>query len=250
MCSAFCQSDMTLKIRTVINVIGQSPNVENPSTLHKTYYRHGTMRKKESSDIVDIANCDTRTGFIIDMNSHEYRAYNVVRFWNESQYREYLEKNPQSAVRIESHTVDTGEQKMFFGHPAKHLITTIRRSQDSKSEGGEETVDGWYIEHERPNHSCIPDPVAGEPYYALGTTLVEYPSIPEFHHTGPLPTGLGVLITRTLKPTNSGKGHLKPFTGEEVVEELSDSPLSPSIFEVPAGFHNNPNLFGRQISKP
>ena len=74
--------------------------------------------------IATIANCETKSGFLIDLNMREYRTYKVVKFLSDAELAEYLKQNPGNAVPVESHTVDTGEQKTFFGRPAKHLITT------------------------------------------------------------------------------------------------------------------------------
>jgi hypothetical protein len=190
-----------------------------------------------------IANCEKKTGFVIDLRAHEYRNYKLVTFLSEGQRKEYLQKAGRTAVQVESKTVDTGERKVFLGHSAKHLITTTKRS-DANSGGREETIDGWYIDHERPDRNCAPDFVRSEPYYLIGTALVYYPDVAELHHTGPLPTGMAVKLklTEKLPAIKDGKPS-RTTTIEETVEELSDSPLGPSLFELPSGLHENPQLF-------
>jgi hypothetical protein len=184
------------------------------------------------------------TGFLIDSKAGEYRNYKVIKFQPASQLDEYRKKNPRDVVEIESKTVDTGERKTFFGHSAKHLITTVRRPLDNNNPGGEETVDGWYIEHEMPDNNCAPDYVHTEPFYVFGAALVLPPQIAHFNHTGPVPTGLAVKLTVTNKIAGSN-GKADTITRiEETVEELSDSPLSPSLFQLPAGLRENPNLLG------
>jgi hypothetical protein len=44
--------------------------------------------------------------------------------------------------------VDTGERKDFFGHPARHVITTTKETplHESHSEARESVTDGWYID--------------------------------------------------------------------------------------------------------
>jgi hypothetical protein len=239
-CSSVVQADTMIKVRKVTISSNATPNVQNPSTHRDVYYRHGTMRKKESfgsdtTPIADIANCETKTGYLIDLTAHEYRTYNVVKLWPEGRLSEYLQKNPASAVQVESRTVDTGEQKVFFNHPARHLITTIKRADGS---GGEETIDGWYIDHELADNHCTPGFARTDPLYVLGTALVRYPEVPQFHHTGPLPTGLAVQLARTVKEGKSGQ----TFTFNETIEELSDVPIPPSSFDLPTGFHENPRL--------
>jgi hypothetical protein len=241
-----------VKTRNVFTDSETKPNVQNPNVTRKIHYRRGTMRREDSfgaettpwvQTIVNIANCETRTGFIIDLTAHEYQNYKVVRFPSEAQRGEYLQKTGRTAVQVESKTVDTGERKVFFGHSAKHLITTTRLLRDENNTGGEETMDGWYIEHERPDNKCAPDYVRSEPYYVIGTTFANYPDIAQVHHTGPLPTGLAVKLKMTVKDTRTKNGTPgRTITSEETVEDLSDSPLSPSLFELPTGLHENPQL--------
>jgi hypothetical protein len=248
-CSAVSNADTTIKMRTVFTDTGARPDVQNPDTTRSVYYRSGAMRKKDSlgdkttASFSNIANCDTKTGFLVDFEAREYRSYRVVKFWPITQLQDYLQKNPERAVPIVSRTVDTGERKTFFGQSAKHLVTSNRREPDKSSSGGEEILDGWYIDHEGPDNNCAPDYVHSDPYYVVGTTLATYPEVAQFHHTGPLPTGLAVKLTYTLKLAATKDGSAgRTMTGERTVEDLSGSPLSPSIFEVPSGFHENPQL--------
>lgn len=238
-----------VKTQTVITDSDKNPNVENPSVTRKVQYRHGMMRREDSlgaattASIADIGNCETRTGFLIDLNAHEYRHYKLVRFTSEAQRDEYLQKTGKTAVQVDSKTVDTGERKVFFGHSAKHLITTTKRAV-ANSRGGEEIVDGWYIDYELPDRYCAPDFVRSEPYYVVGSALVDYPDIAQIHHSGPLPTGLAVRskFTSKLAATKDGTPG-RVITIEKTVEDLSDTPLSPSLFQLPNGLRENPQLF-------
>jgi hypothetical protein len=245
--------------RTVITDSDPNPNIRNPSVLRETYYRRGVMRKKVSlsndahsaiPSFVDVANCDTKTGFFIDLNTREYRTYNVVKFLSTVQLDEYLKKSPSSAIQVESRTIDTGERKAFFGYPAKHLITTIKRGH-AHGGGGEETIDGWYLDHERPDNHCAPEYTRDNLLYLLGTVLVLYPEVPQFKHIGPLPVGLVVKQVRTVQfaaTKKGGAGHM--VTVQETIEDLSDAPLSPSIFELPSGVHENPQLLRGRTGAP
>jgi len=239
-----------MKTQTVITDSDTNPNVANPNVTREIQYRQGTMRRRDiisdttTASIADIANCETRVGFLIDLGAHEYRKYKLVRFASEAQRDEYLHKTGKTAVQVESKTVDTGERKVLFGHPARHLITTTKRAHASGGSGGEEIFDGWYIDHELPDRSCAPDFVRTEPYYVTGTALVDYPDVAQIHHTGPLPTGLAVKLKVISKHAATKHGTPgRTITVEKTVEELSDSPLSPSLFQLPNGLHENPELF-------
>ena len=247
--SSLCRPDSVVKSQTVIIDSDENPSIQNPIVTRTVYYRSGIMRRKDSlaagstATIEDIADCKTRTGFLIDLNANEYRNYKVVRFASEAQRAEYLQKASKSAVQVESKTVDTGERKVFFSHSAKHLVTTTKLAEGN-GRTGEEIIDGWYIDHELPDHSCAPDFVRTEPYYVIGTALVDYPDIAQFRHTGPMPTGLAVKFKLTVKLAKGKNGTPdRTVTIEKTVEALSDSPPSPSLFELPKEVHENPQLF-------
>ncbi len=200
------------------------------------------MRRKEEGppgdiSVTSIADCTTRTGFLIDTASREYRSYKLVTFWSEPQLQDYLRKNPSKVIQIESKTVDTGETQTFFGYQARHLITTNRR-QTHDEKAGEETLDGWYIEHEPADNSCAPDYVHHDPYYVFGTILAMYPEVPRFNHSGPVPTGWAVELTRKERYTTG-----RTVTMERIVVDISDAALPESLFKVPTGFRKNPKLW-------
>jgi hypothetical protein len=246
--SIACHADITIKKHTVVKDSKSPANVENTSDFVEILYRKGALRKSEypNTSIMDIANCDTRTGFLIDLKANAYKTYKVVKHTPTAQVEEYINKNPQNAVEVESTTVDTGEQKMFFGHPAKHFITTTKRTPDKNDDGGEVIVDAWYIDHELPDNHCDPEYVRTEPDYVLGWGLVMPPQVPRLHHTGPVPTGLPVSRTLTYKILDTNGAPEETITTIETIEGISDSPLSPSLFELPAGSRENPNLLNRK----
>jgi hypothetical protein len=106
----------------------------------------------------------------------------------------------------------------------------------TKRVGGEEKIDGWYIDHEPEDKNCAPDFVRTEPLYVLSTGLVMRPELPQFRHTGPLPTGLAVQLIRTVRYTTASTPAVMV---EEVVEDLIDSDLEASTFDLPAGLTKN-----------
>lgn len=122
LCISVAHADTTIKIRTVTISSNPAQNVQNPGSHTDIHYRQGVMRRKESVGngatpiIVDIADCDARTGYLIDVNARQYRNYRVVKFWPEEQRSQYLKDNPKAAVQLESLTADTGERKVLFGH--------------------------------------------------------------------------------------------------------------------------------------
>jgi len=67
-------------------------------------------------------------------------------------------------LRIETTTLDTGERKEFFGHTARHVITTEKQIplEGSKSIAQEMVKDGWYIDFDT-SISCARRRPLGKP---------------------------------------------------------------------------------------
>src|SRR5579871_3387317 len=176
-CCSLGHADTVIKTHSVLTDTGAPPNLQSRSEHREVRYQRGAMRRSDTMGdgttvvLSTIVNCDARGGFLIDFNAKEYQNYKVVKFASIKDLDSYREKNVRDVVQIESKTVDTGERKTFFGRSAKHLITTTVRSADEKSAGGEETIDGWHIEHEASDEKCAPDFVRTEPFYVIGTAL-------------------------------------------------------------------------------
>ena len=66
--SALCWPDTTVRIQTIITDFDKNPNIKDPSVIQKIQYRHGMMRREDSlsGGIAAIANCETKTGLLID----------------------------------------------------------------------------------------------------------------------------------------------------------------------------------------
>jgi hypothetical protein len=76
-----------------------------------------------------------------------------------------------------------------------------------------------------------------------GGILATYPEIADPHHVGPVPTGLAVQLTDTTKWTGQKYGASgRTMKSEIMVESISDLPLDPKLFDIPAGFRENPAL--------
>lgn len=241
---AFGQTDSTVRIRHTMTLAPARPNEENPTVVRSVYYLNSSMRRIDNVDengkitFTKINNCETRVGLIVDPSSREYRALKLPRMWTEQQFRDYVDKHPSDAVRIESRTVDTGEKRVMFGLTARHFITTVERPTKNGI-GGSETIDGWYVEHEEvgcQNGLAFPREESG-------AILVTYPELVNPHHVGPVPTGLAVELTDTINWIGGRHGmNGRTMKSERIVESISDAPLDSRTFDVPAGFRENPQL--------
>jgi hypothetical protein len=240
----FSQTDSTVRIRHIMTLTPARPNVEDPTIIRTVYYLHSSMRRIDNVDangnisFTKINNCETRAGLIVDRSSREYRAIKLPRLWTEQQFSEYVDKHPSDAVRIESRTVDTGEKKVMFGLTARHFITNVERPTRNGIRGSE-TIDGWYVEHEQlgcQNGLAFPREESG-------AILVTYPELPDPRHVGPVPMGLALELTDTIKWTGGRYGESgTTMKSQRVVESIIDAPVDAKTFDGPAGFRENPDL--------
>ncbi|HUK48126.1 MAG TPA: hypothetical protein VLW06_11065 [Terriglobales bacterium] len=256
LCPVLLLADTTVTIRWVTTDSHKDAKAQKAAVEDAIEYRHGNMRRKDDVSangmnvpISQIANCQSRTGFILDLSARQYRSYKVVSFAAPEQIKQYLSKNSQNVVQVESHTVDTGERRVIFGYTAKHLITTTKVPASRTNKGGEEVMDGWFADHEGLDTECMPDYARSEPIYAIGTGLVSYPQVPEFHHSGPLPSGLPLKVTLRITQFGADNGANRTITVEKTVEKISDAPIKPALFELPKGLRENPRLLrGSSVS--
>jgi hypothetical protein len=236
--SAIAQSsDIKFVVREKISAANQSD-----TEMLTTYYVHGVMRRKGGVNTslpqvstVTIADCASGTGYLIDPQKREYRRFRTPKYHSEAE----LQKFTESEMQVRSETSGTGEARSFFGHPAQHFITkiTLTSLKGSPNVIEEQTIDGWYLDVVVPDSNCTPQNIAAEPRYRFGLLTNTYPKLPSWQHTGPVPMGLAVLQQRT--KVSNGK---KEISATRVVEDFSETPLDPSLFELPKGFRENPSL--------
>jgi hypothetical protein len=240
----FGQTDSTIRVKHTISMIPARADEENPSIIRSVYYLHPSARRIDSLDtdgkitFIKINNCASRSGIIADPRSREYRSLKLPRPMTEQQLRDYIDKHPADAVRIEIRTVDTGEKKILFGLTAKHFVTTIERPVKNGVSGSEK-IDGWYVDHEQlecEKGDALPAELRGQ-------ILTNFPEIPDTHHMGPIPPGLPLQVTDTIKWKGGKHGTSgETMKSEVIVESISDSPLDTKTFEIPVGFRENSGL--------
>lgn len=153
---------------------------------------------------------------------------------------EFLSDKP--TLRIETTTLDTGERKEFFGHAARHVITTVKQIplEGSKSDAQEMVRDGWYIDLDT-SFPCGWKRHSGKPAYVhaflrAGNAPIERR---EFVDKGEPETGFAIeQKTTTREPMTLSDGTKKERTSvdEMRVIQLVEGPLDPGLFTVPTGF--------------
>jgi hypothetical protein len=130
---------------------------------HTTYVRADARRleyrnvsgHRYGPHIAAIERCDLGEAIELNLDKQEYssRPYPPAPLGKEQIANSGI-KPPQVAptgpptLRIEVSTVDTGERSDFFGHTARHTVTTRKETplEGSHREAEESVMDGWYID--------------------------------------------------------------------------------------------------------
>ena len=145
-------------------------------------------------------------------------------------------------LRIETTTVDTGERKVIFGHIARHVITTTKRTplEGSHSDPQEMVKDGWYIDLNR-QLSCDWKVPEGRRVHAFVSVVTGKQPVerPEFVDIGAPETGFALQEVLTSKSTytlSDGTEKQTDSKSETLVTQLEEGALDPALFEIPLGF--------------
>jgi hypothetical protein len=192
-----------------------------------------------------IQRAGTNRVFLLDLQAKQYVSYET-----DSQGSMLGSKQRPVAsggtLQIWIKSTDTGERLQMFGHMARHIITTEKRtaSPGACSSNSESQTDGWYIED-----SMIPDwhhPKSGNSGVVVasvfavsaGSACMDRADKIEVHRSG-VETGFPLKTTTTMTgevPSPEGTRLVASNWGAEVVE-FQEGPLDPSLFEVPGDFH-------------
>jgi hypothetical protein len=212
--------------------------------IETTWTRPGRLPETQTL----IERCDTHVMYSIDPKRHEYvEAKMTAR--DESQDGQQKPQTEKPNVLFDTKTVETGETKRAFGHTAHHYVTTTREipSGDLDERPSETVEDNWYLEMPE-IRSCEPRThkytgLIGGYVSVGGGTLGEARKMqdirPEFRYTGPDPQGLVLSSKRTMSSIHvlqTGEKQTTKMTSSSEIVDLSEVPIDPALFEVPAGF--------------
>lgn len=251
---------LTITVQRVFGGIASDQTMYIEKDRRRTEVRASTATPKRPDGSRDIrygpwvawiGRCDLGQTFALNLDTAEYEAHpdHLLPKPLSKEETEALGLNvPQFSasdkptLRIETTTVDTGERKDFFGHTARHVITTTKEIplEGSKSDPRETVNDGWYIDLDA-SISCDWKPPAGERVHAhvfggVGNVTVEKI---EFIDNGEPETGFAIESKITWRgTTTSHDGTKRDFTStnEMRVTQFVEGPLDPALFTIPTGF--------------
>jgi hypothetical protein len=254
--SAAHASDMKIVTTTRIQANGHATSVTRyiQGQRSRTEWRNETGRLGKPGEPatytygpprVSIFQCDVYRALDLNLQDHEYTLHELDDQGRPKGVKPIpiSTKASGGTLTINVETIDTGERKEIFGRTARHIIRREKRvaSPGACGHSGETESDGWYTDLEERN-GCVATPKARTGVATFGV-LVAGGSLCmdkiEVHRTGTAAMGFPLKLTTTSRdaivlPDGTSKEITSTFENE--VTELSEQPLDPALFELPAGF--------------
>jgi hypothetical protein len=194
-----------------------------------------------------IFQCDMRRVLQLDFDHHQYTVTDLDRsgFPVDADGARLDPPHPRHSgvkVKVVIETRDTGETRQMFGHTARRFITTRREESTAGSCGsaGETIEDGWYLDIDQPQDSCVQNGRA--PAGARLVSVVTADSCVDDYdvqHSGPQPPPFAAEVTTMSK--TAGNSSRNGATAV-VVTDLSRLPLDPQVFDLPTGYKHVDSL--------
>ncbi len=194
-----------------------------------------------------IVRCDLGERFGLNLDQREYDSRPYPPQLPKEQLARMSQTPPPAqpgppTFRIEVTTIDTGERMDFFGHQARHVITTRKETPLAGSHRYAQNMvtDGWYIDLES-EISCEPwwnssKKQKGIAYLAAGS---DPPERVEVVQKGNAEHGFAVdlkVVDTSLYVLKDGTTKVSTSKSKEKVIDFVEGPLDAGSFEVPAGF--------------
>jgi len=175
-----------------------------------------------------IQQCDEKRLFNINERDKLYSS-SEIEDWSERSKKARpvsLSQMSGAEVTVTTDSIDTGERRQFAHYTAGHVKATRRfePGPGASTPASVEETDGWYID--LPGLGCQDRASSGFAFLTVGTRMDRF----QFKWLGKAPRGYP--IEETSLRTSAGK----KTVNEVELLEISEAPLNPSIFELPAGY--------------
>lgn len=220
-----------------------------------TYFRADAKRQEYRNisgshygpHLAFIERCDLGERFGLNLDQREYDAYPFPPQLPKELLARMSQTPPPAqpgppTFRIEETTIDTGERTDFFGHQARHVITTRKETPlpGSHRYAQNTVTDGWYIDLET-EISCDPwwrssKKQKGIAYLSAGNDPLERVEVVQ---KGNAEHGFAVdlkVVNTSFFVLKDGTTNVSTAKSREKVIDFMEGPLDPGTFEVPAGF--------------
>src|SRR6267154_5006454 len=193
-----------------------------------------------------IQQCDEKRIFNLNQRDKLY-ASSEIEDWSERLRKARpvnMTQRSGAQVMMTIDSIDTGERRQFEHYTSRHVKVKIRfePSPGASTPASVEETDGWYID--LPGLGCQEQPPSGfARLFASGGNRQDRLQI---KWLGKAPRGYPIEETSLI--TEAGN---KTISKVELME-ISEAPLNPSIFELPAGYRRalQTGNGGADLTKP
>lgn len=182
-----------------------------------------------------IVECDVQRAIDMDLKAHQY---SVTELNDECVSKTAPAPPPtKGTVDVYIESTDTGERQQILGQTARHIITHKRQVASAQACWGnnETEVDGWYVD----GHDLARKPRQDESAANVVRTGANCRDKIVLHRTGLDKLGSPVKLLQISRSSHlkaDGTSNESIIRWEMEVTELSQAPLDPALFELPAGF--------------
>jgi hypothetical protein len=207
----------------------------------------GTADVRYGPRIAAITRCDLGQRFELNLVDGQFEAWPIPQTPQTTEEAAGQRRTTQQTapagppvMRVETTTSDTGERKNFFGHVARHVITTVKQTPlgDSRRQPFDLVTDAWYIDLET-RLSCEPWATSGIGVRAARMPRSVRPEKYEFIEKGVPETGFAVESKNTwhgiVTQVDGTKKEIS-FSSATNITQFSEAALDPALFEVPSNF--------------
>jgi len=206
------------------------------------------MAGADASHWVLIQQCDKKRIFNLNERDKIY-ASSEIQDWSERLKKARpVSLAPASGAEVimTIDSIDTGERRQFEHYTARHVKVKIQfdPSPGASTPASVEETDGWYID--LPGFGCQEQASSGFSFARLSVSTGNRQDRLQIKSLGKAPRGYPIEETSVI--TERGN---KTISKVELLE-ISEAPLNPSIFELPAGYRRalQTGNGGADLTKP
>lgn len=219
-------SDLAIKTR---QIFGRTPAVRITSYFKGSRQRTEHMFESSGQPTsVTLTQCDQGSYFYLDAQKKTYLTRPVDPAPWKDRHKVARHTGDTAEVIVTTDSADTGDRRSVGSYEARRVktTTTIEANEEAGGSASKTETDGWYID--LPGWNCRDDSGRGQGMIMLsvGRRIPRY----VFRQLGTARRGFA--IDETTVTTESGRS----ITSRIEFLEISESPLDPALFEVPADY--------------
>src|SRR5215469_5919985 len=238
-------SDLTIKTRrTSGDWLSQRDTLYLKGARERTEIVTEKPARDDAMNLVVIRQCDAKRVFNLNERDRLY-ASSEIEDWSERLRRARPVSSTQMSgaqVVMTIDSIDTGERRQFRHYTARRVKVTIRvePSPGASTRASVEETDGWYVD--LPGFGCQDQASSGFARLGFGNRRDRL----QIKWVGKAPRGYPIEEISVI--TESGN----KTTAKVELLEISEAPLNPSLFELPAGYRRalQTGNGGADLTKP